>query len=81
MPAALAGLSEIYREVIVLREFEDMSHQEIAEVTQLPRACRARREICARRSRKTVKAMSATNCDDISDLLEPFTDGELAIRP
>ena len=23
--------------------------------------------------------MSATNCDDISDLLEPFTDGELAM--
>ena len=26
-----------------------------------------------------MKAMSATNCDDISDLLEPFTDGELAM--
>ena len=49
--AALAGLSEIYREVIVLREFEDMSYQEIAEVTQLPigtvmsRLSRARRNL------------------------------------
>ena len=48
---ALAGLSEIFREVIVLREFEDMSYQEIAEVTQLPvgtvmsRLSRARRAL------------------------------------
>ena len=51
--AALADLPEHYREIVVLREFEDMSYQEIAEVTQLPigtvmsRLSRAR---CARRS-------------------------------
>ena len=51
--AALANLPEHYREIVVLREFEDMSYQEIAEVTQLPigavmsrlsRASRALRE-------------------------------------
>jgi RNA polymerase sigma-70 factor (ECF subfamily) len=51
--AALAGLSEIYREVIVLRELEDMTYQQIAEVTQLPlgtvmsRLSRARRALRA----------------------------------
>jgi RNA polymerase sigma-70 factor (ECF subfamily) len=34
--AALDALPEHYREIVVLREFEDMSYQEIAEVTQLP---------------------------------------------
>jgi RNA polymerase sigma-70 factor (ECF subfamily) len=48
---ALAGLSEIFREVIVLRELEDMSYQEIANITQLPigtvmsRLSRARRAL------------------------------------
>ena len=47
--AALAGLPDHYREIVVLREFEDMSYQEIAQVTQLPlgtvmsRLSRARR--------------------------------------
>lgn len=49
--AALANLPEHYREIVVLREFEDMSYQEIAEVTQLPigtvmsRLSRARRAL------------------------------------
>lgn len=34
--AALAALPEIYREVVVLREFEDLSYQDIAAVTGLP---------------------------------------------
>jgi RNA polymerase sigma-70 factor (ECF subfamily) len=34
--AALASLPEHYREIVVLREFEDMSYQEIADITQLP---------------------------------------------
>jgi RNA polymerase sigma-70 factor (ECF subfamily) len=48
---ALAALSEIFREVIVLRELEEMSYQEIAEITQLPigtvmsRLSRARRAL------------------------------------
>jgi RNA polymerase sigma-70 factor (ECF subfamily) len=48
---ALAALSEIFREVIVLRELEGMSYQEIAEITQLPigtvmsRLSRARRAL------------------------------------
>jgi RNA polymerase sigma factor (sigma-70 family) len=47
--AALASLPEHYREIVVLREFEDMSYQEIADITQLPigtvmsRLSRARR--------------------------------------
>ncbi len=49
--AALAGLPEHYREIVVLREFEDMSYQEIAEITRLPigtvmsRLSRARRAL------------------------------------
>jgi RNA polymerase sigma-70 factor (ECF subfamily) len=49
--AALADLPEHYREIVVLREFEDMSYQEIAEVTQIPigtvmsRLSRARRAL------------------------------------
>jgi RNA polymerase sigma factor (sigma-70 family) len=49
--AALAGLPEHYREIVVLREFEDMSYQEIADITQLPigtvmsRLSRARRAL------------------------------------
>lgn len=48
---ALAGLSEIFREVIVLRELDGMSYQEIADITQLPigtvmsRLSRARRAL------------------------------------
>jgi RNA polymerase sigma-70 factor, ECF subfamily len=48
---ALAGLSEIFREVIVLRELDGMSYQEIADITQLPigtvmsRRARARRAL------------------------------------
>ena len=34
--AALANLPEHYREIVVLREFEEMSYQQIAEVSQLP---------------------------------------------
>jgi len=50
---ALGRLSEIFREVIVLREFEDMSYQQIADITQLPigtvmsRLSRARRALRA----------------------------------
>lgn len=49
--SALAGLPEHYREIVVLREFEELSYQEIAEVTQLPigtvmsRLSRARRAL------------------------------------
>lgn len=34
--AALAGLPVVYREVLVLREFEDMSYKEIAHVADIP---------------------------------------------
>jgi RNA polymerase sigma-70 factor, ECF subfamily len=33
---ALGGLSEIFREVIVLRELEGLSYKEIASITELP---------------------------------------------
>ncbi len=34
--AALAGLPVAYREVLVLREFEDMSYKEIAHIADIP---------------------------------------------
>ena len=48
---ALAGLSDEFREVIVLRELEEMSYQEIATIAQIPigtvmsRLSRARKQL------------------------------------
>ena len=50
-PCRTASLPEHYREIVLLREFEDMSYQEIADVAQLPigtvmsRLSRARRAL------------------------------------
>jgi len=50
---AIAGLPEVYREVIVLREFEELSYAEIAEIAGVPlgtvmsRLARARTQLAA----------------------------------
>ncbi|HQR04590.1 MAG: sigma-70 family RNA polymerase sigma factor [Proteobacteria bacterium] len=61
---AITALAPLFREVVVLRELEDLSYAEIAKIVDIPigtvmsRLSRARREL-----RKTLTDFRSTDCD------------------
>ncbi len=81
----IAALPQPFREAIVLRELNDLSYQEIAEVAGVPvgtvmsRLARARTDASlGMECRRRIDAMSdAMNCPEAEILLHALLDGEL----
>ena len=79
---ALRKLPQNLREIVVLREFEDLSYQEISEVVGVPvgtvmsRLSRAREQLKALLI-ENEEGGAAMKCEETRELLDAVHDGEL----